>query len=255
MVEIQSKTFKQRLGNLFSLYYATVKASFVLMLIMAIVVLAVEFGAVFIAGLDINTASMVSTGMHMLLYLPFFPAVLYIANTLADGASCDSKEAFSFGLSKIVICFVVTLLSVVAATVGFVFLIIPGIFVVIAAYSYYPATLLDGMPVLEGAKRVAKMTWGNTWRHIGLVIVFVIAIGALFIIAQLLIGFLYGLISVLVFKTAPDNELTFYLVVSTMSWLMTSIFIFPTLPAVGVVLYRDNQARNQTVAPLVSEED
>ena len=254
MVEIQAKTFKQRLGNLFSLFYATVKASFLLMFIMALVVLAVEFGAVFLMGIDARVAAVWSTASHVLLYLPFFPAVLYIANTLADGATCDSKEAFSFGVSKIVICFIMTVLSLIAVSIGLALLIIPGAFVMIAVYSYYPAVFLDGMPVIEGAKKVAKLTWGNAWRHFALILTFSIPVIVLFALVQVVLGFLYGLISVLVFNAAPDNGIAFYVVVTAMSWLMASILIFPAMPVISIVLYRDNQARNQYVAPVAIDE-
>lgn len=123
--------------------------------------------AYLLAGLLVALVSALSLGLLM---APLFVGFIEMTERGSRGESLSAGQVFS-GFSKFVPSFVATLLVSIAMIIGFTFLVLPGLCVVLFTCFTLPAIALDGLGPVEAIKRSFDLVRSNLVNVLVLLIV------------------------------------------------------------------------------------
>lgn len=129
----------------------------------------------------------------------------------------------------------VSLLVTLAVALGFVALVIPGIYLGVALIATIPVLVVEGVKGTKALKRSHQLVQGRWWITLG-----VVALGVFLIpfVIQFAIGFVLGILA------GTDNPTT-YLVLSEAAATIGSVIATPIQVAVITVLYFDLRVRKE----------
>jgi hypothetical protein len=171
-----------------------------------------------------------------------------VANTVATGASFKAvadaylgeqptwRSSLRFALARIHSILWITLLGGIATVIGFVFCIVPGIYLWIAFAVAVPALLTEGVKGTSALGRSRALVGGRWWGTFGVVLLGTILAG----VVSGAIGALAGLAA----GSTDANTVTGFLVRSV-SGTLGSMISTPFTAAFVTVLYFDLRVRKE----------
>lgn len=96
------------------------------------------------------------------------PALIYaLMQVMQTGTAPGINESYRFAVSKVIKVLLCTLMVWVLVTLGFVLLVIPGIFLFLAFELVYPIAVLEGGSPTEILNRSYTLTKGYKWNILG----------------------------------------------------------------------------------------
>ena len=163
-------------------------------------------------------------------------AVLVAAGAYADVPS-DWRNAMGIGVRRTVAILLATIVAGVLMAVGFVLLIIPGVFVLVSLAVVWEALIIEGIGPMESIKRSWRLVSGERWRVFGagllVIVLMVIFVGVVSAVIALILSAGLGV----------SGGMTGYLVQQVVSLLS-----IPLSAALGTVIYLDLRVRKESLS-------
>lgn len=169
----------------------------------------------------------------------------YIALTLrildvAMGRSGTMADAVGAGFRKLPRVFVASILFGLAMLIGFILLIIPGVYLSVALIMYATAIVVDDQGITESLRTSRALVKGNFWRTSAVVSV----VAAVLFIAAIVVGLIAGIVAGSAAAMLFGDPRASLLVVQAVS-IAINVFASPLMAAVMLELYFDLKLRRE----------
>ena len=107
-----------------------------------------------------TVATIVTMGFYMVFYL----AIVCRIGGIAYGQDLSFGASAAMGLRRLLPVFVASLLYFLGIVLGYIALIIPGIFLSLSLAFYALCIVLEGDGIIESLKHSHRLVWGHWWR-------------------------------------------------------------------------------------------
>jgi hypothetical protein len=171
-----------------------------------------------------------------LISLVLYGALLFKTNAVATDTDMSTGEALNSGLRAGPRIFLASLGFGLACALGFVLLIIPGLYISIALALYAAAIVVDDQRAGESLGTSRRLVKGNYWRTAA---IFTVAFVILMIVFMAL-GVVVGISAV-----ALSHDPTVILLINTCVQSLVYIVTYPFFASILVVVYHDLKLRNE----------
>ena len=143
----------------------------------------------------------------------------------------DLMTSFSFGVERVLPLLWVSILVGVLVFVGFILIIIPGVYLFVSFVAAVPVLMAEDRRGFSALQRSRELVADNWWRVFGVILVaaLVAAVGE----------FVIGLIAGAIIRTVAPHSIDGLLLISGIVNALVSILLYPFATAVPVVLYVD----------------
>jgi hypothetical protein len=168
--------------------------------------------------------------------MALYGALVKAEVTLARGGEFSLGESLGAGLRRLPGVLLASVITMLAFSVGFVLLIIPGIYLIVKMQLWVVAMFVDDASALESISTSWRLTDKRWWRT------FVILSVAFILIYVFALAF--GIIAGIVAAVAHYSFANRLLVNQVFSFL-SNIIVVPMTVAIGVVLYHDYKLRSE----------
>jgi hypothetical protein len=166
----------------------------------------------------------------------FYSALYIRIDNIASGGG--GPGALPTALRKLPMLIVLIILNMLALTVGFILLIVPGLILIVSLMLAMPILLLEGKGPVDSLKSSHKLVWGHWWRTTAILTVGVIVIFVLYIIL--------GIIAAAVAPLVAGGEAAFAAVVSMFIVLaLAGVLISPFVCSMILNIYWDLKLRKE----------
>lgn len=159
---------------------------------------------------------------------------------IGSGGDLATGAAFQTALQRLPAMIVAVILYMLAITVGFVLLIVPGIILVLSLMMYMSLVLFERKGPVDALVGSHKLVWGNWWRTCA---IFTLT-GILMMVIYLAVAFVLGLFSPF-FGMAVGNALLVGMAVQLISQAVMNVLVMPFTCAVIISIYWDLKLRKQ----------
>ena len=163
-------------------------------------------------------------------------AVLVAAGAYADVPS-DWRRAMGIGVRRTVAILLASIVAGLLIAIGFVLLIVPGIFVLVSLAVVWEALIIEGIGPMESIKRSWRLVSGERWRVFGagllVIVLMVIFVGVVSAVIALILASGLGV----------SGGMTGYLVQQ-----VASLLTIPLTAALGTVIYLDLRVRKESLS-------
>jgi hypothetical protein len=153
------------------------------------------------------------------------------------GERAGIGDSLRYGASRflpLIVCYIVCSILLI---LGFIALIIPGIFLLVKLSMAFPALVCEKAGPIKSISRSWELTKGNWWRVFGtLIVVFIL----LFVIS-LALG---GVLGAVLLSSDSISEVAFA-VLTTLIGLLIAAITYPLIASVVTVMYYDLRVRNE----------
>lgn len=220
-------------------------------IILAVVAMIPFLGAGSDPGVGVIALLTVGVIGAMCLYMGFYLAVICRVGSIAYGSDLSVGASASMGMRRLFPVIVASVLYVIAIMLGYVLLIIPGIFLGLNLAFYALCIVLEGDGIIESLKHSHRLMWGHWWRTaiISTVVfviyyVFSLAIQIPFIVLE----------QVLATPDLPadgtDEIVQSFApfasgLLSSLGSFLSAVVTFPLMAAVFVVVFHDLKLRSE----------
>lgn len=173
-------------------------------------------------------------------------AILRRLAVLGNGGAADDSlgQSIALGFKYLVPVFVGFILYGLAVGAGMILLIIPGLFLLVSLYLFWPAIVMEGKGPIEALKRSHHLVRGNWWRTLTVMSIPIFLLIAFYFGAMFLIGIVLGLTSsgdpTALTTTVEKTALLLNLLEVPVNAVSLALFY-----AVLVVLYHDLKLRKE----------
>lgn len=162
-------------------------------------------------------------------------AVLVAAEAYADVPS-DWRRAMRIGLRRTLPIIGATIVAAVLIAIGFVLLVVPGIFVAVSLAVVWEALIIEGVGPMEAIKRSWRLVAGERWRVFGAGLLVIV-------IAAIVFGVLSAVILLILSSgLGVSGDMAGYLVQQ-----VAALLALPLSAAVGTVIYLDLRVRKESL--------
>ncbi len=144
-------------------------------------------------------------------------------------------EALKAAFSRFWVLLGATILFGLGIMAGFIALIIPGVFLLVAWWLYHAAVMIEHKGPADALRRSFDLVRGRWWPTFGALIVGLIVYVMLAFVAPVL---LYG-------ATAASNSALMFMVLNALLSLLTTVLGQPLLAALEVVIYFELRVRKE----------
>ena len=160
-------------------------------------------------------------------------AVLVAAEAYA-GTPSDWRQSAAAGLRRLIPIVVLTVVLIVLIGIGFVLILVPGIFLATSFAVATPALMIERVGPIDSLKRSWSLATGERWRLFGaglsMIVISIIVFGIIAAIVYLALSGLIGL---------SDGDTSYYV------QQITTLLSIPLSASVGAVLYVDLKVRKE----------
>lgn len=238
----------------FRLFVASLKPVLLLLVVTAVINIIMQY-AMFKTMLPLQQfATEEEIAQHMVAMMPqilgtsvimwlvsiiLYNAILSRVGAVAYGGNGDLYDALMTGIRKAIPVFVAAVLYMLAISVGFVLLVIPGLILMVTLLFFQVLIVVDDEGIIASLKRSHKLVWGNYWRTTAVILVPFFIVYALIMVVAIIAGF-FGAF------TAPEAmhgqmHMTFGLVDVIIA--AVSVLMVPLLDAVFIAQVNDLKLR------------
>jgi hypothetical protein len=173
----------------------------------------------------------------MLVSIALYGALFKTLSTWAQsGQSLSLGDALAVGVRRLPTVVLGIIVSALAIAVGFVLLVIPGLYLIGKFPLWVAAVFVDDVSAMEGLRRSWRLTRGRWWR--GAVIITVALI--MIYVFGLAFGLLAGAIGVLAHLSLVGTQ-----VVSQLFSAISNIVVLPMFASILIVMYHDFKLRDE----------
>ena len=241
----QPQTIGQTLDNGFKLFFHAFKRCFVLSLLSALVLALPYVVTDFpIASGEPSTFSWAALTQFMwvllpawIVYLWLHAALIFRLGRIAQSADPTLTDALAHAFKCLLPIFAAIVLYGLCAALGFIALIIPGLFLMLSLYLFMPAIVLDGLGPVQALKRSHDLVWGNWWRTATVITIPTFVL----IIMYMALGFVSGFLLAIGYNLTIGS---FQTVIHLFQSAVNAVFL-PLLYAVLITQYHDLKLRRQ----------
>ena len=163
-------------------------------------------------------------------------AAILVAAEAYAGVPSDWRRAMRIGLRRILPIIGATIVAVVLIAIGFVLLVVPGIFVAVSLAVVWEALIIEGAGPIESIKRSWRLVSGERWRVFGA--------GLLVIVIAIIV---FGVVSAVIwFILSPGLGMSGGMAGYVVQQVSTLLSI-PLTAALGTVIYLDLRVRKESL--------
>ncbi|MCE2528580.1 MAG: hypothetical protein J4G11_01760 [Acidimicrobiia bacterium] len=163
-------------------------------------------------------------------------AILVAAEAYADVPS-DWRRATRIGVRRTVAIILAGIVAGVSTAIGFVLLIVPGVFLLVSFAVVWQALIIEGIGPMDSIKRSWRLVEGERWRVLGAgLLVIVLAVIVLGIVSTVIALILSPGLGV-------SDGMTGYLDLQ-----VTNLLSIPLTAALGTVIYLDLRVRKESLS-------
>jgi hypothetical protein len=130
-----------------------------------------------------------------------------------------------------------SLISGVLLLIGYILLVIPGIFLTVAWIVAVPVLMFEGASPVASLRRSYDLVQGRWWATFGALILAIIALIGISIVLGALLG------------GVSTNHVSLILVIGGISRIIAALVTYPIVAAVSAVIYIDLRVRKEHVDP------
>jgi|GEM_PF-5204524 len=148
------------------------------------------------------------------------------------------RHSLGFAAERFAPLALLTIVASISIGLGFILLVLPGIYGTVIWSLAVPALMVEGLGPLRAMSRSQSLVQGHWWKAFAVLLVGIVLIIAVSIVVSLLIG-----------GAASSNSVTGVLTLSAVSRAVSALITYPVLAAITAVLYVDLRANKEGVAP------
>ncbi len=163
-------------------------------------------------------------------------AVLVAAGAYADVPS-DWRSAMNTGIRRIVPIIAATIVAGVLIAIGFLLVIIPGIFLAVSLAVVWEALIIEDVGPMESIKRSWRLVAGERWRVFGAGFL-VIVLSAIF----------FGIVSAVVWLILSTGLGVSGGIAGYLVQQVATLLSVPLTAALGTVIYLDLRVRKESLS-------
>jgi hypothetical protein len=130
------------------------------------------------------------------------------------------------------------IISGVLLTIGFVLLVIPGIFLTVSWIVAAPVVMFEGSSAFAALRRSYDLVQGRWWATFGALVLAIIAIIGITLVLGALLG-----------GIGSSSSISVILVIGGISRIIAALVTYPIVAAVSAVIYIDLRVRKEHVDP------
>lgn len=172
----------------------------------------------------------------MLISLVLYGALLFQTNAVATDETMSTGEALTSGLRAGPRIFLASFGFGLACLIGFVLLIIPGLYLSVALALYAVAVVVDNQGAGDSLGTSRRLVKGNYWRTAAIFTVAMIIIMILFMALGIVVG---------IGAVALSHDPTIILLVNTAVQGLMYVVMWPFIASMLIVLYHDLKLRKE----------
>jgi hypothetical protein len=177
------------------------------------------------------------TGLLLfLLYLALYAALISALNSIAVGNPATLGDAVAVGTRLVPRTFAVAVLLGIGLTIGFMLLLIPGIYMWGAYQLAFIAVVVEDARVRESFSKSSDLVKGYWWRSVTITSIAVVMVLVLSVVAAQLGALTAGLLS-----SSPVTAV----VVPGVIGAVINIFTYTLVPCFALALYHDLKLRHE----------
>jgi hypothetical protein len=232
--------YRQQAANLWSIVgLIVIPAQVVVWLIIR---LSLNGGTTFASGGTVYTSDSTAPSTIAVIVFGFLSGIVCIgalSRCLLDaytGHPTDWRKSLAFAAERLAPLVWLALISAVLLTIGFVLLIIPGIYLTVVWVVAVPVLMFEGIGGYGALRRSRELVTGRWWATFGALLIGLICI----IVAGIVVGAILGGI-------ANSGSVNVILILSGVSRIVSAIITYPILAAISAVLYVDLRGRRESV--------
>lgn len=143
--------------------------------------------------------------LALILYFTFYMGLIKQIDSTAKGKQITFKEVLSCGFKKVLPAIGVFVLTVIAVAIGFMLLIIPGIYLSIALFFSLYLIVTDNLGVMDSLKESMQLVSKHWWRTFFLLIITGLIISLLYALS---VGGVFILDSIFASGSRISTEIT-----------------------------------------------
>lgn len=163
-------------------------------------------------------------------------AILVAAGAYADVPS-DWRNATRIGIRRTVGIILASIVAGLLIAIGFVLVIVPGIFVAVSLAVVWEALIIEGIGPMESIKRSWRLVAGERWRVFGA--------GLLVII---LAAIVFGIVSAVVWLILSSGLGVSGGMAGYLTQQVATLLSIPLTAALGTVIYLDLRVRKESLS-------
>jgi hypothetical protein len=178
-------------------------------------------------------------------YMAVYAGWLKSMDSLASGnAALSVGGAFSAGLPKVLPMLGASILFMIALTIGFVLLVIPGIILMISLLFFWFLIVLEDQGAIDSLRNSHALVWGNWWRTATILTV----AGVIYMVAIFLVMGIAGAVVGLSMLGGPTPEQiasgpgAAVLIILGIQVVLNAL-LMPMMVSIMLVMFRDLQLR------------
>lgn len=172
---------------------------------------------------------------YLVIITPLLAAVVLRAEAAHHaGRTPGVDELYSYGLSRLPVMVGITLLSGLAAGIGFLAFIIPGVYIFVRLYLALPVAVVEGTGLIDSLRRSWDLTGDAFWRIMAVAVLALVGMFLVTLASQELLG--------LVARTAG------WAVAGALDGLVSAL-VLPFGFVVGMLVYLDARGRRDGLTP------
>lgn len=208
------------------------------------VIVRVSLSHAFAVNGTVYTSSSTVVPALSVIVIGFVSAVLVmgaLSKALVDayaGHASDWRHSVGFASDHLGPLIILALLSGVLLALGYVLLVIPGIYLTVVWSVAVPVLVFERIGPLAALNRSPQLVTGRWWATFAVLLVGVALIVAL--------SFVIG---VILSAIASSNSVTVVLLLSGISRAVSALVTYPILAALSAVIYMDLRARKEGYDP------
>jgi hypothetical protein len=155
------------------------------------------------------------------------------------GRRVDLRESLSFAASKVGSLLWLSILSAIIVIVGFVLIIVPGVYALVALSVAVPVLMFEGLTGMAAMRRSQQLVSGLWWSTFGrLICAYIVYFVAVLVIGAVVGALIYGL---------AGSSVTFYLLLTSVAAGIGTILATPFISSVVAVIYIDLRVRKEAL--------
>ncbi len=182
-----------------------------------------------------------ATSIAMIFAFAFYTAIYYRLVAVALGRTLTFAAAVTAGTKALLPLLLASVLYSLAVSIGFILLIIPGVYLMISLVLYTPAYVMDRRGIIDSLNKSHKLVTGNWWRSLAVLSVPVLVAIALFGGT----GAITGGAAALGAAAAGEGKASMFFLLLQLSQYIIEIFMVPMFSAFMIVLYHDLKLRKE----------
>jgi hypothetical protein len=152
------------------------------------------------------------------------------------GQRTDWRHSLGYASERLGSLAWLAILTGVLLVVGYVLLIIPGIYLTVSWIVAVPVLMFEGIGGWGALKRSHDLVKGRWWATFGALLVGILLVIAVSVVVGLVLG-----------AIASSNSINVVLTLSGVSRILSAIITYPVLAALSTVIYVDLRARKEGV--------